>query len=125
MATDVTVYLPDQPGELARIGKVLGDHGVNIDGFCAMRRGGETELHILVDDAESTMKALATENIDVVSEQEVVVVDLEESDRPGALGDMASRLGASGVNISLAYLATETRLVFGADDLAAARRALG
>ncbi|MGI9605739.1 MAG: ACT domain-containing protein [Acidimicrobiales bacterium] len=118
------MYLPDQPGELARLGKVLGDHGVNIGGFCAMRRGGETELHVLVDDAESTMQALAAENIDVVSEQEVVVIDLHEGDRPGALGDMAARLGASGVNITLAYLATETRLVFGADDLAAAKRAL-
>ena len=40
------------------------------------------------------------------------------------LGDVARRLGEAGVNVTLAYLATDTRLVFAADDLAAARAAL-
>ena len=79
---------------------------------------------MLVDDVEPAMEALAEAGITVVSEQEVVVVDVG-GDRPGALGDMAARLSEAGVNITLAYLATETRLVFGADDLAAASSALG
>ncbi|HUF83274.1 MAG TPA: hypothetical protein VMQ81_01650 [Acidimicrobiia bacterium] len=41
-------------------------------------------------------------------------------DRPGEL----ARLGYAGVNISLAYLATSTRLVFGADNLAEVKAAL-
>ena len=124
MAIDVKVYLPDQPGELARLGAALGEHGVNIEGFCAVRRGGETEVHVLVDDVEPAMEALAEAGITVESEQEVVVVEVE-GDRPGALGDIAAQLSEAGVNITLAYLATETRLVFGADDLTAASSVLG
>jgi hypothetical protein len=52
----------------------------------------------------------------------VVVVEVE--DRPGVLGDVTRRLGSAGVNITLAYLATGTRLVLAADDLARARAEL-
>jgi hypothetical protein len=46
MAVDVTVYLADQPGELARLGDVLGAAKVNIDGMCAMASGGgDGEVH--------------------------------------------------------------------------------
>ncbi len=124
MATDVTLYLPDQPGELARLGTALGEHGVNIEGFCAVRRGGETEIHVLIEDAESAFEALAQAGIDVSAEQEVAVLDVADDDRPGLLGEVADRISGAGVNITLAYLATETRLVFGADDLARARAAL-
>ena len=124
MATDITVYLPDQPGELARLGTALGEEGVNIEGFCAVRRGGATEVHVLVEDPTPTMEALARAAIEVVTEEEVAVIDVVEGDRPGVIGEMADRLSSAGININLAYLATETRLVFGADDLAAARAAL-
>lgn len=40
------------------------------------------------------------------------------------LGDVCRRLGENGVNITLAYLATATRLVLAADDFAAAKAAL-
>ncbi len=40
------------------------------------------------------------------------------------LGNIARRLAAGRVNISLAYLATSTRLVLGEDDLEAARSIL-
>jgi hypothetical protein len=124
MATDLTLHLDDQPGELARVAGVLGTAGVNIDGFCAVRSGGGTaEVHVLVDDMSGAFSALAGAGIRIVSEQEVAVVPVTE-DRPGVLGDVSRRLGDSGVNITLAYLATGTRLVFAADDLAAARAAL-
>ena len=79
---------------------------------------------MLVEDAGPTMEALARAGIEVVSEEEVAVVDVDQGDRPGVLGEVADRLSSAGVNITLAYLATETRLVFGSDDLAATRAAL-
>jgi hypothetical protein len=123
MATDLTLHLDDQPGELARVSSLLGEAGVNISGFCAVTSGGgRAEVHVLVDDLAAAFTALAAGEITVASEQEVAVVAVE--DRPGVLGEVSRRLGASGVNITLAYLATDTRLVFAADDLAAARAAL-
>lgn len=124
MTTDLTIYLDDHPGELARISGVLGAAGVNIHGFCAVTSGGgAAEVHILVDDMAAAFTTLAAEGVQVALEQEVVVVPVE--DRPGVLGEVSRRLGESGVNITLAYIATGTRLVFAADDLAAARAALG
>ena len=123
VATDLTVYLDDEPGELARLGEVLGKAGINIEGFCAVTSGGgKGEIHLLVEDAAPAFDALNQAGIQIAVEQEVAVIDVD--DRPGVLGDMSRRLGDAGVNITLAYLATETRLVFAADNLAEAKAAL-
>jgi hypothetical protein len=123
MATDVTVYLDDHPGALGRLGWVLGEAGVNIEGFCATTSaGGQAEVHVLIEDAAAAFDALAEAGIEVVSEEEVAIVPVD--DRPGELGKVSRKLGDAGVNITLAYLATSTRLVFAADDFAKARAAL-
>jgi hypothetical protein len=123
MATDLTLYLDDHPGELARVGDVLGKAGTNIAGLCALASGGGlAEVHILVEDATSAFKALQDAGIKIATEQEVIVLDIE--DRPGALGEVAHKLGKANVNLTTAYLATNTRLVLGADNLADAKAAL-
>lgn len=123
MAIDLTIELDDTAGELARLGEALGAGGVNIEGLCAVTAGGPTaEVHVLVEDAEAAFEALAAANIPVESEREVVVIEVE--DRPGALGEVSRKLGDAGVNITLTYLATNTRLVVGADDLPGAKRIL-
>jgi hypothetical protein len=120
MAIDLTIYLDDQPGELARLTAVLGDAGVNIEGYCAVTSGGgQGEVHLLVEDEAAAFSALGEAGIDVASEQEVIVVPVEN--RPGVLSDTARRLGDAGVNVTLTYLATDTRLVFACDDLATAK----
>ena len=124
MATDLTLYLNDEPGELARIGDVLGQAGANIAGLCAVASGGgQAEVHILVDDATAAFEALQGAGIKIATEQEVLVLEIE--DRPGALGEIAHQLGAARVNLTLVYLATNTRLVLGADNLADAKAAIG
>jgi hypothetical protein len=124
MATDLTLYLDDQPGELARIGDVLGKAGANIAGLCAVASGGgQAEVHILVDDATPAFEALQGAGVKIATEQEVLVLEIE--DRPGALGEIAHQLGSAKVNLTLVYLATNTRLVLGADNLADAKAAIG
>lgn len=123
MATDLTIEVDDRPSELARLGQVLGAAGVNIEGFCAVTSGGgQAEIHVLVEEAADALTALAAGGWEVPSEQEVAIVTLE--DRPGALGDVTRRLGDAGINLTLAYLATDTRLVFAADNLDEARAVL-
>jgi hypothetical protein len=123
MATDLTLYLDDEPGELARVGDLLGKAGVNIAGLCALTSGGgQAEVHILVYDATPAFEALDGAGIKIADEQEVIVLDVE--DRPGALAEVVHKLGAAKVNLATAYLATNTRLVLGADNLADAKAAL-
>ncbi len=123
MTTDLTLFLDDEPGELAKLGRVLSQRRVNIDGLCAVSSGGGiAEVHILVDDTEQALVALKEASIEVGLEQEVLVIDVD--DQPGALAEIAEKLGESGINIKLAYLATATRLVLAADDLALAKSVL-
>jgi hypothetical protein len=123
MATDLTLYLDDHPGELARVGDVLGKAGANIAGLCALTSGGGlAEVHILVEDPTPAFEALQGAGIRIAAEQEVIVLEIE--DRPGALGEVARKLGDANVNLTTAYLATNTRLVLAADNLAEAKSAL-
>jgi hypothetical protein len=124
MATDLTLCLDDEPGELARVGDVLGKAGVNIAGLCALTHaGGRAELHILVQDPTPAFEALEGAGIKIEEEQEVMVLEME--DRPGALAEVVHKLGNAKVNLETVYLASNTRLVLGADNLADAKAALG
>ena len=123
MAIDLTIELDNTAGELARLGEAFGTGGVNIEGLCAVTAGGPTaEVHVLVEEAEAAFEALARAAIPVESEREVAVIEVE--DRPGVIGEVSRRLGDAGVNMTLVYLATRTRLVIGADDLPGAKKIL-
>jgi hypothetical protein len=121
MAKDLTIHLGDHPGSLAKVGEALGKAGVNIEGICGVTVQGKGVIHILVADAAKARRALEANHIDVAKETDVVVLEVE--DRPGILGNVARRLANAGVNLHIAYLATSSRLVVGADDLEKARAA--
>ena len=123
MATNITVKLEHHPGELARMGEALGTAGVNVDGMCAVTSAGAGIIHLLVEDAAAARNALAAAGMAVDAEREVLVVEAIE-DQPGALGEIARRVADAGVNLDLAYLATNTRVVLGMDDLEKARAVL-
>jgi len=122
MSKDLTVILENHPGELARVGEILGKAGVNIEGMCGMNVAGQGMLHILVEDGVKVRRALGDNHIQVLEEHDVIVIPVE--DRPGILGNIARRLANAGINIHLAYLATSTRLVIGVDNLEKAREVI-
>ncbi|MFQ5526956.1 MAG: ACT domain-containing protein [Thermoanaerobaculia bacterium] len=122
MPTDLTVMLPNRPGALAEMGEALAKAGVNIDGFCAVTTAETGEIHLLVEDADTASQALGGAGMGVRRHQEVLVVSAE--DKPGGLGEIMRRIANAGGNVGLAYLATETRVVIGADDLTPVRSAL-
>lgn len=122
MATDLTVLLEDRPGTLAELGEALGDAGINIDGMCGFPCEGKGVIHILVEDGAGARRALQDVGLEVSSERDVLL--FEADDRPGMLGDVARKIANAGVNVDLIYKATQTKLVFGADDLEKARAAV-
>jgi hypothetical protein len=122
MPKDLTLSLENRPGSLAELGEALGNAGVNIDGGCAVTGGGRGEIHLLVEDAGPARSAIERAGMEVASERDVLVTDVE--DRPGELGRIARSLADAGVNIELLYIAAGTRLVIGADDLEKARASL-
>jgi len=125
VAVDFTVILEDRPGELARLGEVLGDAGVNIGGLAAFTGEGRGVIHVLIaDDAVGRAgEALKAANIGVADEREVLVVDVV--DRPGTLGELTRQLAAANVNIDLAYTTFGgVKIVIATDDLESARAAV-
>ena len=126
MPVDFTLILDDQPGELARLGEILGAAGVNIAGLAAFTGEGRGVIHVLVADEATTRarQALRAGHMGVADEREVLVIDVV--DRPGTLGELARELAAANVNIDLAYTAYGggVKLVIATDDLQSARAAL-
>jgi hypothetical protein len=123
MAVDLVIDVENTPGALARVATAISDAGVNIAAATCVGPGERAELHILVPHAEAVKHALAISHVAITRERQVVVVDVE--DRPGVLADLARKIAGAGVNLDLVYVATQNRIVFGADDLPGLRAALG
>jgi hypothetical protein len=122
MSFDLVIDLDNTPGSLAQAAAAVSDAGVNLAAATCIGSGERAELHILVPHPEAAKHSLATAQLAVSREREVVVVDVE--DNPGVLADLARKIAKAGVNIDLVYIATRNRVVFGAADLDALRAAL-
>src|ERR671930_685447 len=124
MAVDLVIDIENTPGALAEVAAAISDAGVNIAAATCVGPGDRAELHILVKHAEAAKHALAiSHDVTVSHEREVVVVEVE--DRPGVLADLTRKIARAGVDLDLVYVATRSRIVFGAPDLPALRDALG
>jgi hypothetical protein len=127
MPKDLTVIIEDRPGTLADLGEATGRAGINIDGMCGFLSEGKGVIHILVEDADSTRRALEGAGLDVREERDVVILqqgtDIE--DRPGQTGEIMRRLADEAINVDLVYATWKGDAVLGADDLAKVRETLG
>ena len=121
MLKDIKVRLENSPGTLAGLGEALDKDGVNIEGFCGPCEG-EGIAHILVNNKTSARNALEKAKIEVIDESDVLVLDVE--DKPGELGRVCRRIADAGVNIDFFYVAANTRIVLGVDDIEKAKSAL-
>ena len=119
MGRDLTLRLTaDRPGELARVAQTLSSAGVNIEGIAEI--GGV--VHILARDPSAARSALRAGGYIMDGELEVLVLPM--TDRPGELSMIMQRLADASVNLRFIYLATDTRVVIGVDDITRARTAL-
>src|SRR5688572_27958166 len=79
LATDLAVTLPeDRPGMLAKAIGAVGGAGINIDGYAEM----DGVVHVLTTDLAAARKVLDQSGFRVVTEQQVVLIPIE--DQPGA-----------------------------------------
>jgi hypothetical protein len=123
MATNITVVLKDEPGQLATLGEATGRAGINLLGMSALTGEGRGVINILVEDPVAARDALEEAGMGVADSQEALVVDIE--DRPGTLGQLSRELADAGVNIELLYSTfSGVRVAIVTDDLASARAAL-
>ena len=93
---EIFVVLENKPSTLGDLCSHLAENGVNIDAIGVF----QDTAKLLVKNFDKAMKILS--KLDYTVElREVLLVQLEN--RPGALSEMASKLGNKGVNIEYCY----------------------
>jgi hypothetical protein len=116
-AYDFTIVVPHSKGNLANLAEELGRERINIEGLCAVEQNGSVIFHLLTTDKTATTRAMAKVGYKVTKETEVIVERIE--DRPGMLGKVTRHLAEAGINLTTLYLATDTRLVLGCENISA------
>jgi hypothetical protein len=124
-AKALVVRVEDRPGMLAEITSALVEKGVNLRAVHASNERGEGLVRMVVDKTGAAKRALAARGWNPEEEE---VLEIELADKPGALGEVASRLGEAGVNISHVFVSTaggrKATAFLGVSDLKAALRAV-
>jgi hypothetical protein len=116
-AYDFTIVAPHSKGSLANLAEELGREKINIEGLFAVEQNGSAVFHLLTTDKAATMRAITKVGYKVTRETEVIVERIE--DRPGVLGTVTRRFADTGINLTTMYLATDTRLVLGCENISA------
>lgn len=96
----ISTLLVNKPGTLARVCSALKKKKVNILAISIDNMVDSCVLHAVVDDNESAISAIKNLGLPVVVNP-VLVVFLP--DKPGAIGDLATRLASKGVNVEYVY----------------------
>lgn len=101
--TQLSVFLVNKPGVLARVCQQLADSKINIVGMSMMDSTEHGVLRMVVEDPQRARGMLT--HLDVpTTETQVLVATLPN--RPGALADMVERLAAAHINVNYAYCTT-------------------
>jgi hypothetical protein len=116
-AYDFTIVVPHTKGSLATLAEELGREKINIEGLCAVEQNGSVIFHLLTTDKAATTVAITKVGYKITREMEVIVERVEN--HPGMLGKVTRRLADAGINLTTVYLATDTRLVLGCENLSA------
>jgi hypothetical protein len=102
-AKQISAWVEDRPGMLGRVAAALGEKGVSIRAFMAAVMDGRGFVRVVVDKPAAAKRIFAAHGWRITEDE---VLEVTVPDRPGALGEVADRLGAAGVNVEYAYLGT-------------------
>lgn len=117
MLKQISIFLPNQPGVLAKFTKILMDKQINMRAITVAETADYGILRIVVDKTDKAVEILKKENY-LLSLTDVIAVNIP--DKPGALHEIAEFLGNNNVNIEYIYSSTflkgEAIIVLRVDD---------
>ena len=124
-AKELKVRVADRPGALGEVTAALAAKKINLRAVNAWVEGDEGVIRLVAESLPPERKALTAMGLRV---EEADVVELELSDKPGALAGKAAALGAAGINITHVYVGTggarKATVFLGVSDVAAALKAV-
>ncbi len=103
MLKQISIFLPNQPGVLAKFTKILMDKQINMRAITVAETADYGILRIVVDKTDKAVEILKKENY-LLSLTDVIAVNIP--DKPGALHEIAEFLGNNNVNIEYIYSST-------------------
>ncbi len=101
--TEITAFLENKPGRLAKICSALAHEKVDIRALSVMEHNGPSVLRLVTDNVEAT-KAVLTSLGTEFRAAEVLAIPLEN--RSGSLALVLERLAEEHINIEYAYVST-------------------
>lgn len=100
MIKQVTVFLPNEPGSLAGIGRLLGKSGVQIHGLSVSSTGEAAFARLICADPDAAVKVLKEGGYQPIVSR---VLALEVQNTPGGLARMLGSLESLDLNIDYVY----------------------
>ena len=98
----LSVFLENRPGALAKLCGTLSEAGVNILALSVNDTVDHAVIRLIVDNNIKALMLIEQQGL-YLNEQEVVVVEVKNS--PGVLTEVARRLARADINIDYAYCA--------------------
>ncbi|MHA1263613.1 MAG: ACT domain-containing protein [Candidatus Helarchaeota archaeon] len=100
MVKQLSIFLPNKPGILAKMTALLQENQINIRALTVAETADYGILRIIVNNPDKCTSILKKENY-LVSETEVLALEVE--DKPGGLHKVAKLMGENGINIEYIY----------------------
>jgi hypothetical protein len=100
---EVTAYLENKPGRLAKICSALAQSKINVRGLSVMDANGRSVLRMVTDDTEPTGKVLTSLGTEHAWSD---VLAVEMDNQPGSLARVLERLAEEHINVEYAYVSS-------------------
>ncbi|WP_455138836.1 hypothetical protein [Thermophilibacter sp.] len=100
MIDQLSVCLPNRPGRLAGVCRLLGEWGVQIHAVTIAENVDFSIVRLICDRPRSTAERLVSRGYDAMT---TPLVAVEVADVPGALGSLLDRLASCDLNVDYAY----------------------
>ena len=101
----VSVFLENRSGRMAKITTVLGNAGINIRAMSLADTSDFGILRLVMTDTDKGV-AILKKNSFTVKVTDVIAVAIP--DQPGALGDLLSVIESAGLNLEYVYVLNQT-----------------
>ncbi|MBU0754364.1 MAG: ACT domain-containing protein [Planctomycetes bacterium] len=99
----ITVFLENTPGTMAKVCEILADNNVNIDAFTIFGTVDHGVLRIIVNNPDKALEILSKSGF-LAIQTNVIEVPVENT--PGVLFKISKLLSGNGVNVEYGYGST-------------------